>query len=159
MPSKSGVTGCSRPDIGAFFASFTRLNKKIISETLCRSEMRASQQAEVPAQANRRSEWLWASWGFRGEAKSTFGFLGVDKVFSALAQRADLPRESLPALEFMYLPMLRTDNLAIHELLLEQPAFFMGVVSRVFRAKDEEPRIFPKRTGSWHPLLIGYSRG
>lgn len=74
------------------------------------------------------------------EAKSTFGFLNVDKIFSALAQRPDLPRESLAALEFMYLPMLRTDKLAIHELLLEQPVFFMGMVSRVFRAKDEEPR-------------------
>lgn len=74
------------------------------------------------------------------EAKSTFGFLDVDRIFSALAQRSDLPRESLAALEFMYLPMLRTDNLTIHELLLEQPVFFIGMVSRVFRAKDEEPR-------------------
>ncbi|MGY2042087.1 hypothetical protein ACW9I9_06875 [Pseudomonas pergaminensis] len=73
------------------------------------------------------------------EAKSIFGYLDVERVFAALAQRSDLPRESLAKLEFMYLPMLRTDNLAIHELLLEQPGFFMDMVSRVFRAEDEEP--------------------
>ena len=36
--------------------------------------------------------------------------------------------------------MLRDDPRTLHKMLLEQPSFFVEMVSRVFRGKDEEPR-------------------
>lgn len=67
-------------------------------------------------------------------------FFDIEKVISDLAGRSDITLPQLAGLEFIYLPALRKDPRALHGLLLAQPSFFMEMVSKVFRAKDEEPR-------------------
>lgn len=67
-------------------------------------------------------------------------FFDIEKVFSHLAKRADISLQQLAGLEFSYLTMLRDDPRTLHKMLLGQPSFFVEMVSKVFRGKDEEPR-------------------
>lgn len=67
-------------------------------------------------------------------------FFDIEKVIAHLEKRADISLQQLAGLEFAYLPMLRDNPRTLHKMLLEQPSFFVEIVSRVFRGKDEEPR-------------------
>lgn len=73
-------------------------------------------------------------------AQMASSFFDTEKVISDLAERSDITLQQLAGLEFVYLPALRKDPQALHRLLLEQPSFFMEMVCKVFRAKDEEPK-------------------
>jgi hypothetical protein len=73
-------------------------------------------------------------------AQMASSFFDIEKVISDLSERSDVTLQQLAGLEFIYLPALRNDPRALHRLLLEQPSFFMEMVCKVFRAKDEEPR-------------------
>lgn len=75
----------------------------------------------------------------RLENQTSSGFFEVEKILEDLASRPDIMLHQLAELEFLYLPMLHEDPRALHRLLLEHPAFFMEMVCKVFRAKDEEP--------------------
>jgi len=79
------------------------------------------------------------------EAEMAASFFDIETVFNELAERSDITLQQLAGLEFTYLPALRSDPRALHELLLEQPSFFMEMVCKVFRAKDEEPREVSER--------------
>ena len=74
------------------------------------------------------------------DAGGMSGFMDINRVFGELSQRKDTTPERLASLEFMYLPLLRSESLTVHRLLLEQPVQFMEIVRKVFRAKGEEPR-------------------
>jgi hypothetical protein len=74
------------------------------------------------------------------DAGGMSGFMDINRVFGELSQRKDTTPERLASLEFMYLPLLRSESLTVHRLLLEQPVQFMAIVRKVFRAKGEDPR-------------------
>lgn len=65
-------------------------------------------------------------------------FFDIEKVIKELAERPDTTVEQMASLEFAYLPLLRHEPAALHQMLLEQPSFFMELVCLVFRAKDAE---------------------
>ncbi|WP_445672833.1 hypothetical protein [Pseudomonas inefficax] len=73
------------------------------------------------------------------ENQTASSFFEVEKVLEDLAKRPDIKLHQLAALEFLYLPVLHEDPRALHRMLLEHPDFFMEMVCKVFRAKDEEP--------------------
>lgn len=73
-------------------------------------------------------------------AQEAPGFFDLEKVISDLSERPDITLQQLASLEFIYLPALRNEPRALHKLLLQRPSFFMEMVCKVFRAKDEEPR-------------------
>lgn len=72
-------------------------------------------------------------------AQVASSFFDIEKIIAELAGRPDISLSQLAALEFIYLPVLREEPRALHRMLLEQPSFFMDMVCKVFRAKDEEP--------------------
>lgn len=67
-------------------------------------------------------------------------FFDIEKVIINLSERSDVTLQQLAGLEFAYLPVLRNDPRALHTLLLQQPKFFMEMICKVFRAKDEDSR-------------------
>lgn len=78
-------------------------------------------------------------------AQMASSFFEIEKVISDLSERSDITLQQLAGLEFIYLPALRNDPQALHGLLLQQPSFFMEMVCKVFRAKDEEPSEISER--------------
>ncbi|MCG3646517.1 hypothetical protein [Pseudomonas putida] len=71
-------------------------------------------------------------------AQLATSFFDVEKVIRELAQRKDTTLGQIANLEFAYLPVLRDEPEALHKVLLEDPGFFMSLVSLVFRAKGAE---------------------
>jgi hypothetical protein len=74
------------------------------------------------------------------QSHASSGFFDIEKVIAHLAKRSDITLQQLAGLEFAYFPMLRHDARTLHKMLLEQPSFFVEMVSKVFRGKGEEPR-------------------
>lgn len=72
-------------------------------------------------------------------AQLATSFFDVEKVIRELAERPDTALGQIANLEFAYLPVLRDEPEALHKVLLEDPSFFMSLVSLVFRAKGAEP--------------------
>lgn len=63
----------------------------------------------------------------------------VDKLIKDLAKRPDATKAKVAGLEFVYFPLLRQDPEILHQMLLEQPRFFMQMVCLVFKGQDTEP--------------------
>ena len=84
---------------------------------------------------------------FRRLGLSSYGVRGF---LDLLRGRAEISREQLARLEYRALPLLRwtnSENLAIHELMAEDPAFFVQVICDVFlpahrdKAQDTKPTL------------------
>lgn len=70
-----------------------------------------------------------------------------ERVFEALAARTDVPPIEIATREYKYLPILemslidgRTQELTLHKLMAEDPAFFVMIICDVFKAASGEPR-------------------
>lgn len=71
--------------------------------------------------------------------RSIGGVFNADKLIKELAKRPDAAKEKVAGLEFAYFPLLRQDPEILHQMLLEQPRFFMQMVCLVFKSQDTEP--------------------
>jgi len=64
----------------------------------------------------------------------------LGEMFGQLAARPDAPLIDVARREYVYLPLLgpweRQGHLAIHQLMAQDPAFFVEILSDVFRAKS-----------------------
>ena len=87
----------------------------------------------------------------------------LNETFLSLQARVDVKEEDIARQEYSYLPLLEHDArpLALHNLLAKQPAFFVEVLSHVFRGKndpsDKEPTEQQKvRAGHSYRLLASF---
>ncbi len=105
---------------------------------------------------------LKAGVGEHNSNSVTSSFFDVEKVIDDLAGRSDVATDEVAGLEFIYLQALREEPKTLHRMLLEQPEFFMGMVSRVFRAKGAEPsevsEIDRQHASNAYRLLKGLNR-
>lgn len=65
----------------------------------------------------------------------------IEHVFTELESRTNVPKADIARLEFSYLPIfsLRKKPLVLHQMLVEDPDFFMSTICSVFKAENEDP--------------------
>lgn len=65
----------------------------------------------------------------------------LERSFEELRRRTDARLDDIAQLEFLYLPLfrLRRKPLVLHRMLVEQPAFFVEVLTAVYKAENGEP--------------------
>lgn len=87
----------------------------------------------------------------------------LSEAFLSLQARSDVKEEDIARQEYSYLPVLEheTRPLALHKLLCSQPAFFVEVLSHVFRGKNDPPDKEPTeqekaRAGHSYRLLSSF---
>lgn len=66
----------------------------------------------------------------------------LNAAFKELESRADARREDIARQEYAYLPLLSNDTrpLVLYDLLAQDPALFVDVLSHVYRGKKTEPK-------------------
>lgn len=81
-------------------------------------------------------------------ADSTMTSYYIEKAFDSLEGRSDATLEKIAAREFAYLPLLhhRKTPLSLHKLLLRDPATYVAILCKVFKASSgETPELSPEQ--------------
>jgi len=74
-----------------------------------------------------------------GNGASSMLSHSISEIFKELAKRGDLDLVEVAQREYVYLPLIEdsVEGLAIHALLAQDPAEYMGVIRNVFVSKDK----------------------
>jgi hypothetical protein len=77
------------------------------------------------------------------EATPTSQFVyELDKVFNELQRRADVPKTEIARREYAYLPLFgyHDRKLILHEVMAEDPGFYVSLICDAFKPQSGEPR-------------------